>query len=63
MNTHPNTQDIRKMAQRDLKIAALSLVELEALIEEHRHSLTFSSQIILDAARQILAVKRAIGEW
>ena len=62
MNTRPITQDVRNVAQRDLKIAALSPLELEALIEEFRHKLTFSSQIIVRAARQILAVKRAMGE-
>ena len=62
MNTQSYTQDVRNIAQRDLKIAALSLLELEALIEEYRHNLTFSSQIIVSAARQVLAVKRAMGE-
>jgi hypothetical protein len=62
MNTRPLTQDVRNIAQRDLRLANLSLLELEALIEEYRHNLTFSSQIIVRAARQILGVKRAMGE-
>ena len=62
MITSPITQDVRNISQRGLKMAAMSLLELEALIEEHHHNLTFSSQIITDAARQILAVKLVMGE-
>ena len=62
MNNRPISQDIRNIAQRDLKLAALSLLDLGMLIEEHRHNLSFSSQIIVDAARQILAAKRAMEE-
>ena len=62
MNTGPITQNAPNIAQRDLRLAILSPLELEALIEEYRHNLTFSSQIIVRAARQILGVKRAMGE-
>jgi hypothetical protein len=55
------TQDDRNVAQHDLNMAALSLRELGALIEEHRNNDTFTSQVIAGAARQILAVKRAMG--
>ena len=62
MDTRPITQDDRGVAQRDLKMAALSLLELGALIEKHRQNQTFSSQVIASAARQVLAAKRAKGE-
>jgi len=62
MNTRPITQDDRNVAQGDLKLAALSLLELGALIEEHRNNETFSSRVIAGAARQVLAAKRAMGE-
>jgi hypothetical protein len=62
MDDSPITQDDRNVAQRDLKMAALSLPELGALIEEHRNNETFTSQVIAGAARQILAAKRAMGK-
>ena len=61
MNTRPITQDDRNVAQRDLNMAALSLLELGALIEKHRNNATFASQVIASAARQVLAAKRAMG--
>jgi hypothetical protein len=62
MDARPITQDDRNVAQHDLKMAALSLLELGALIEEHRNKDTFASQVIAGAARQILAAKRGTGK-
>ena len=59
MNTRPITQDDRNAAQRDLSMASLSFLELGALIEAHRNSSLFASQVIASAARQVLAAKRA----
>jgi hypothetical protein len=69
MNTRSITQDARNVAQRDLKMAALSLLELRALIEKHRNNptfssqvMTFASQVIASAARQMLVANRTMGE-
>jgi hypothetical protein len=41
-------------------MAALSLIELGALLEKNRKSETFASQVIASAARQVPVVKRAM---
>jgi hypothetical protein len=42
-------------------MAALSLIEPGTLIEKHRKSETFATQVIASAARQVLVVKRAMA--
>ena len=63
MNVGQITQNDRNLAQHDLKMVALSLLELGALIEKHRNNPPFASRVIESAARQMLAAKRVWAHW